>query len=899
MLTTCRKRERERKGLEQKFNPHAVVLLLLLSLTAITLGCGTQSAISSNNADPTNGQLKVSILSGQASLGVPYSAVISVSGGVAPYTFALVSGSLPPGMSLNAKTGSISGTPTAAGTYNFVISVSDSSPVKASVLYRPVSVGAPVPVPGPEYGLASEQITVSANNSYGKITISPNSLTITSQQQQQFTAQISGTASTAVTWSASAGTISSSGVYTAPKVNSNTTAVISATSIANPGLRASATLIVVPATSLAITDSTLPQANVSTPYFANLSATGGVPPYQWSLSSGSLPSGIELQTASGTITGTTATAGSYPFTAKVTDATGKTASLAFSLTVSSSSPSNFDGPAELPRVYLQTAMADTPAPGPTITVPSGGNLQTALNNAECGETIELQAGSTFTGKYTFPANSCDDQHWIIVRTSTPDANLPTEGTRMTPCYAGVASLPGRPAYSCSSPQQLLATITFAGTGLGPIIFANGANHYRLLGLEITRVAGNGKAVDDLVTPEIGGSMNWIVLDRMYIHGAPVDETRRGVHLSGGTSVAVQDSYLSDFHCTSVTGTCIDSQAISGGVGDLPGGPYRIVDNFLEAAGECILFGGGGGTTVPADMEIRLNHLFKPMSWLEGQPGFVAPAFIVKNHLELKNGQRVLFESNILEDTWGGFSQHGYSVVLTPRNANDTATGNVCTVCQVTDVTIRYVTISHVAGAFVLANPLTPPNGVALAGQRYSIHDVIADDIDRNEYVGYGDFAQVSTIQQTVLQNVLINHVTAFAPHMLFNVGGPNTVKMTGFTFTNSVVTSGNGLSSTGSFGTADCAATAYYPSSIMQACFSGYTFATNALLDSATDDPPSKWPVGNFFYSTETIDFVNYNGGNGGDYHLLPSSPAIGAASDGTNLGANVDLVLSNISGVQ
>lgn len=730
-----------------------------------------------------------------------------------------------------------------------------------------------------------------------QVQVLPGAVTLNPSGEQRFTATVSGSSNSAVNWSASAGSITSDGIFTAPATTAGRITVI-ATSVISPTQRGSGFVTVVPESQLAITTSVLSGAVANAAYSADLSAIGGTPPYQWTISGGSIAPGVQLQHATGELSGMPNQPGGYSFTVKVTDAASNSATQSLTLTVSPAANSNYDGPAELPRVYLNTTLADTPAPGPTISVPSGGDLQTALNNAECGETIALQAGATFTGSYTFPAKACDNQNWIIVRTSAPDASLPAEGTRMTPCYAGVASLPGRPAYPCSSPQKLLATITYAGTGLGPITFANGANHYRLLGLEITRVSGNGKPVADLVGPQIGGSMNWIVLDRTYIHGTPADETRRGVRLSGGTSMAVQDSYLSDFHC-SVIGSCVDSQAISGGTGDLPMGPYRIADNFLEAAAECILFGGGRGTQVPADIEIRLNHFFKPMFWLEGQPGYAPPAFIVKNHFELKNAQRVLFESNILEDTWGGFTQHGYSVVLTPRNVNDVATGNVCSVCEVTDVTIRYITISHVAGAFVLSNPLTPPNGYAAAGERYSIHDVIADDIDRVKYVGYGDFAQVTTIPQTLLKNVMINHVTAFAPHFLFNIGGLNTVKIPGFTFTNSIVTSGHGISSDGAFQNLDCAAYAHTPLSMMQGCFSGYTFSTNAILDSPAEDPPSKWPVGNLYYTTQTLGFVNYNNGNGGDYHLLPSSPAIGAATDGADLGADVDLVLSNISGVQ
>ena len=123
------------------------------------------------------------------------------------------------------------------------------------------------------------------------------------------------------------------------------------------------------------------------------------------------------------------------------------------------------------------------------------------------------------------------------------------------------------------------------------------------------------------------------------------------------------------------------------------GPYKIVDNFLEASGENILFGGGAATVTPADIEISQNHLFKPLTWMKGQAGYVGGTngnpFIVKNLLELKNAQRVLIDSNIMEYSWGGFSQVGFAILLTPKNqAGDNGT-NVCPDCQVTDVTIRY------------------------------------------------------------------------------------------------------------------------------------------------------------------------------------------------------------------
>lgn len=727
-----------------------------------------------------------------------------------------------------------------------------------------------------------------------QVAVSPGIVMLSPLARQQFTATVKGTSNTAVLWAASAGSISTNGAFTAPVAANGADITITATSVIDSAQHGMGVVTIQAAQKLAVSTSSLSKVTVNTPYHADLAASGGTPPYQWAISAGSLPSGILLQSATGALAGQTIQRGAYAFAVKVTDAASHSATGSLTLAVAETNNSNFDGPAELPRIYLQTTLADTPAPGSTISVPAGGDFQAALDNANCGDTIALQAGATFSaGKYIVPAKACDDEHWIIIRTSAPDKSLPPEGSRMTPCYTGVASLPGRPQFACNSPRQVLATISYLGTGKGPLIFADGANHYRLLGLEITRAA-NGVPVTALVAHEKNGSRRNIVLDRLYVHGTPKDETRRGVSFSGGISMTVQDSYFSDFHCN-VAGTCTDSQAVSGGVGSEPMGPYKIVNNFLEAAGEDILIGGDAATETPADIEIRFNHLFKPRFWLQGQPGFTAPAFIVKNHFELKNAQRVLFDSNVLENNWGGFSQHGYSVLLTPKN-QDIGGVSVCPNCQVTDVTIRYVKISHVAGAFVIGNGETVLGAVAKAGERYSIHDVMVDDLNGVTYMGRGTFAQVGTVADPLLQFVEINHVTAFPNHVLFNIGAPATVKIPGFIFSNSIVGAGESpVTSTGG-GVTNCAHN-QIPVTTVSSCFMEATFSPNAVLDSPY--PSSKWPVGNSYYSKSQIGFVNYNNGNGGDYHLLPSSPAVGAASDGTDLGANVDAVLNATSGVE
>ena len=67
-----------------------------------------------------------------AQVGVSYSATIQASGGIAPYTYAIAAGALPGGLDFNPKTATsgpmtISGTPTAAGTFNFTVAASDAA----------------------------------------------------------------------------------------------------------------------------------------------------------------------------------------------------------------------------------------------------------------------------------------------------------------------------------------------------------------------------------------------------------------------------------------------------------------------------------------------------------------------------------------------------------------------------------------------------------------------------------------------------------------------------------------------------------------------------------------------------------------------------------------------------
>ena len=171
-------------------------------------------------------------------------------------------------------------------------------------------------------------------------------------------------------------------------------------------------------------------------------------------------------------------------------------------------------------------------------------------------------------------------------------------------------------------MNVMAKIVFAGRGgSGPIVFEDGANHYRVIGLEVTREPSDASIVF-LAGPKEGGAADHLIFDRVWLHGTPHDETRRGLFLSGTTYMAVVDSFFSDFHCMA-RGSCVDSQTISGASGDLPMGPYKIANNYLEASGENILFGGAAATkNSHGYRKLWRNYLFRPALWMSGARGFI-------------------------------------------------------------------------------------------------------------------------------------------------------------------------------------------------------------------------------------------------------------------------------------
>lgn len=235
------------------------------------------------------------------SIAVAYAQTISASGGIAPYSYAVTAGSLPPGLSLSSS-GSVSGTAVASGSFSVTVTATDAGGSTGARAYT-LAVGVPTISVSPTVLPAPAQFrpysaTFSASGGVAPYSFTasgalPAGLTLSASGVLSGTPTVAGPASFTVT-----ATDSSSG--TGPHTGSNSYLV---TISAGPS----------------IDQTSVPAATVGTAYSVALSATGGSAPYTFSVVSGALPAGITFSSA-GQIVGTPTSAGSYSFTAGVTDA---------------------------------------------------------------------------------------------------------------------------------------------------------------------------------------------------------------------------------------------------------------------------------------------------------------------------------------------------------------------------------------------------------------------------------------------------------------------------------------------------------------------------------------------------------------------------------------------------
>jgi len=247
-----------------------------------------------------------------------YSTTLAASGGTTPYTWSITTGVLPAGLNLTASSGSITGTPTAAGNSSFTVQVKDS---KNNTGTKVLGISIAAAAQPPSVTTASlPGATVSSAYSTTLAAIggtTPYSWSI-----------MAGALPAGLTLAASSGTIS--GMPTAAGNSSFTVQVKDSKN--NTGTKA-LSISVTGSAQPTISTSSLPGGTVNITYSTTVSASGGATPYTWGISSGSLPVGLSIGASSGVISGTPTATGSSSFTVQVTDANNATASKALNISV--------------------------------------------------------------------------------------------------------------------------------------------------------------------------------------------------------------------------------------------------------------------------------------------------------------------------------------------------------------------------------------------------------------------------------------------------------------------------------------------------------------------------------------------------------------------------------------
>ena len=463
-------------------------------------------------------------------------------------------------------------------------------------------------------------------------------------------------------------------------------------------------------------------------------------------------------------------------------------------------------------IGAQPVVTET-ADGRVIKVPPGGNLQGALERAESGDIIELQAGGVYSGQINLPNKPLND--FVTIRSSAV-ADLPPD-KRVKP-----------------SQRSSMATIVSGMLGRAAVSAANGAHHYRFVGIEFTAsgsmynygivVLGGGEKLADAVP-------HTIEIDRSYIHPNKTGKSRRGIALNSANTT-IKNSYIEGFGFPGE-----ETQGICGWTGTRN---VKILNNYIEGGAENIMFGGGDPVSaelIPINIEIRGNHLSKPRAWAE--------TAAVKTLFELKNAKNVVFAGNYLENNWKGAAFR-----ITVRNQDGGAPFST-----VEDVTIRDNIVKGSGdGVNILGKDDTYPSQTL---RRLTIENNLFLDINSgNGIEGSGYFILISEGENITIAN-----------NTVFNKGNIATLHGTlprGFIFRDNITGHGD----YGIHGPLD-----------MRSVQAKAMFQNNVFINlNRIDVSGYSFPGGNTMVrDAAEVGFVNI-GGN--DYRLLSGSKFAGKGSN-------------------
>jgi hypothetical protein len=499
--------------------------------------------------------------------------------------------------------------------------------------------------------------------------------------------------------------------------------------------------------------------------------------------------------------------------------------------------------ADRPQLSVTYGTTTDPPGNTVIDVPAGGDLQQALNAAQPGNTIRLASGATYIGNFALPAKGGID----YITITTGGVSLPGAGTRIDPSY-----------------RSQLATVK-SPNGFAALGTTNGASYYKIVGVSFdANIDGTGDVITlgDATNTSLSQVAHHIEIDRVLITGDATLGQKRGIAVNAA-NVTIMNSDIRDIKAVGQ-----DSQAIAGWNGP---GPITIRNNYLQAAGENIMFGGAGtniANLVPSDITVEDNYLAKNTAWR-------GSSWTVKNLFELKSARRVLVRHNTMEYNWSA-AQPGYAIVLTPRN-----TGGQNPWSVVEDVEISGNTIRHSAAAInILGHDDTQITGQTA---RILITNNLFYDISSTNWGGAGTFAQIGGEPRDITfdHNTIWHqgNLVTFYAGTYYNSSGTKVTAgpMSGFVFTNNLAKH----NAYGIFGSGQA-----YGTGTLNYYAPGYVVRRNVLAGG----PASRYPADNFFPTVAdfTATFVSQPGN---DYHLVTASPYIAAGTDGKDLGCSSDVM--------
>ncbi|MFI5228399.1 MAG: hypothetical protein ACHQWU_04975 [Gemmatimonadales bacterium] len=537
------------------------------------------------------------------------------------------------------------------------------------------------------------------------------------------------------------------------------------------------------------------------------------------------------------------------------------------------------------------AFVDTTFPtfnGTVWNVTDNTSMNTALANAVGGDVIVIANGTSLTGQFNLRARS-DTQYLGIVDQRIHAGTFPrTPGDAVSNQLLRPFQRT-RPSDFASVRSKLTATSANLCITTDP-----GAAYYWFAGLEISGPAsatGGGVALIDIrdqtgSVSDVNAQPHHIIFDRCYIHGTNGVDTRRGL-LMNGQSIAAIDCWFEECHQAG-----FDSNGIACWNG---AGPFKIVNCYVAASTENIIFGGADPAVfglVPSDIEVDLCHLWKDPAWITD--GF---DYTIKNLYEHKNGRRARIQRCVLENCWQQ-AQTGNAFLFQPLTDNNTAPWT-----SITDLTISYVLVKGAGTGIVMSsrvafdNPGQPGTGVLPTTplSRVNISNVLLRQIGlRTPANGFPTVNDGGRLMQITgdFQYITVDHVTGKAPVDFLALDSNGLGPPTGFVMTRGLYGRGDFGMFGSNKGEGSAGLIAYGGSDFKYK--EVVLYDSNAAPGDGAFEPSVRYPGLDPSNSFIDLGFpgsenaVGFTNPAGDDWSLSPTSPFKGAGSDGLDLGCDV-----------